>query len=119
METTPVRETFGVVPPLEAKGDVAVTRVTQVGQAIVPVVVIGPPVIGPVVAMLVTVPLFVPGKGCPVAKVIRPFLSMFSFGEIVPVVGPNWKLRLPFDSACNCAVCEALLPSVAFRRNRL
>jgi hypothetical protein len=31
--------------------------VTQVAQAIVPVVVIGPPVIGDVVAMLVTVPV--------------------------------------------------------------
>ena len=41
--------------------------VVQVGQAIVPVVVIGPPVIGPVVAMFVTVPVPPPIEAQPVA----------------------------------------------------
>src|SRR5438445_184029 len=71
--------------------------------------------------MLMPVPavnVCAPGKVWPAAKVINPFLSIFSFGEIVPRVGPNWKLKLPSTKACNCAVWETLLASLAFRRNR-
>ena len=71
--------------------------------------------------MLMPVPavnVCAPGKVWPAAKVINPFLSIFSFGEIGPAVGPNWKLRLPSTRACNCAVWETLLASLAFRRNR-
>ena len=42
---------------VEANCDSGLPVTPHVAQAIVPVVVIGPPVIGPVVAMLVTVPL--------------------------------------------------------------
>lgn len=53
----------GVVPPVEVISLlVPETLVTQVAQVSVPVVVIGPPPIGVVVAMLVTVP--VPDPPC-------------------------------------------------------
>jgi hypothetical protein len=42
---------------VEANCDNGLPVTPHVAQAIVPVVVMGPPVIGPVVAMLVTVPL--------------------------------------------------------------
>jgi len=53
---TPRPEPFCPSPPITPPVAVELGPVTHVGQAIVPVVVMVPPVIGPVVAMLVTVP---------------------------------------------------------------
>jgi hypothetical protein len=55
-------------------------EVSQVGQAIVPVVVIVPPVIGEVVAMLVTVPVPAPGKPVQSINPLTGFRMSFPFG---------------------------------------
>ena len=70
--------------------------------------------------MLMPVPAVkfcVPGKVWPAAKLMMPVGAMDNFCKIGPAVGPNWRLRLPSRSVCNCADCEVPVPSVPFSCN--
>jgi len=73
--------------------------VTHVGQAIVPVVVTGPPVMGPVVAMFVTVPDPLPWQPVFVAALaavqMREAAAPFSLSNPLPTVGSEDRTILP------------------------
>lgn len=91
------------------------------GMLMVPLVVIGPPVRPAPVSMPVTVPLLVPGKVCPDAKLIAPLLAMDS--PVSPGVfpfDPNRRFNepegleelFPVGSACQrkfCVIGDELL----------